>query len=141
MGRHQSRETALQVLYQIEINKIEVNEALRLMKEEFSAEAKDFEYTSRIVNGVMEKINFLNSVIERVAIDWSMKRIAKVELSIMRIALFETFFVEDVPSSVAVNEALILAKAFSSDEASKFINGVLGKVVVNLEEYKNIKVN
>ena len=139
MGRHQSRETALQVLYQIEISKIEANEALRLMKEEFSTDAKDFEYTSNIVNGVIEKKNFLNSVIERVAIDWSMNRIAKVELSIMRIALFEAFFVEDVPSNVAVNEALILAKAFSGDEASKFINGVLGKVVVNLEDYKKIE--
>ncbi len=78
--------------------------------------------------GLLEKRDFIDQTIETNAVGWRLDRMAKVSLAIMRVCVYEMFFVNDVPASVAINEAVELAKAFDHDAAPSFINGVMNAV-------------
>lgn len=136
MGRRQARETALQTLYQVEVGKIEPNTALQTMLDEFVIGKEDGEFASALVKGVITHQQDIDEVIQKLIVSWNFKRLAKVDLSALRLAIYELMFGHDVPPNVAVNEAIELAKTFSGEEAGKFVNGVLGKVVENLQEYR-----
>ena len=89
-------------------------------------------YLSTLVTGVREHQVELDAQIQPyLSQKWSLDRLAKTDLIILRIAFFELQFVDDVPTKVAVNEAIELTKAFSDDRSRKFVSGVLGKVVKN----------
>ena len=86
------------------------------------------------VTGVAQCVEELDSAISRVAKGWSIDRMNKVDLAILRLALYEIRYAEDVPAGVAINEAVDLAKAYSSDEAPAFINGILGRLAAEAHE-------
>lgn len=83
-------------------------------------------YARQIYVGVAEKQEQLDAVIAQYASGWKLARIAKVNVAILRLALYEIVFVDEVPPSVAINEAVELAKKYSGKEAASFINGILG---------------
>ena len=87
------------------------------------------EYAKALCQGVDEKADELDSVISQYLTGWKLNRIAKVNLAILRLALYEIIYADDVPDSVAINEAVELAKKYSGDEDSGFINGILGAYV------------
>ena len=89
---------------------------------------RDAEYLDRAFWGVFERLGELDGVIENFLRDWTPDRICKVDLAIMRLAIYEMLCEKDVPLGAAVNEAVELAKEFSADESPAFINGVLGNV-------------
>lgn len=86
-------------------------------------------YVKNKVERIIEKIPDLDSQINEIAKGWTTKRMGKVELTILRLALFEIQFDEDVPEKVAINEAVELAKKFGGDDSPSFVNGILAKLV------------
>jgi N utilization substance protein B len=89
---------------------------------------RDSEYIDRAFWGVFERLNELDGVIENFLRDWTIDRINKVDLALMRLSIYEMLCEKDVPPGVAVNEAVEMAKLYGADESPAFINGVLGNV-------------
>ncbi|TFB23843.1 transcription antitermination factor NusB [Filobacillus milosensis] len=120
--RRHAREKAFQGLYQIDINKDVTLENL------YEAIDEDVdEYAKKIIKGVVEHRVEIDQAIDDKLEKWSFSRIATVEKTVLRIAVYELMFEDEVPNKVAVNEAVELAKRFNEDQSGKFINGVLSK--------------
>ena len=128
MGRRASREIAMKLLYQLEIQKGDREQQIRMVLEENELSDNDRQYITDIVTGVLDKVEYLDRVIEKHSKGWRLNRIPKVDLSILRLAIYEICFRDDIPYNVSVNEAVELAKKYSSEEAGAFINGILSKV-------------
>lgn len=128
MGRKASREIAMKLLYQLEIQKEDKEEQIGVVLEENDLTDKDKEYILDIVNGVQKNISHIDSIIEKHSKGWKINRIPKVDLSVLRLAVYEIGFREDIPFNVSINEAVEIAKKYSGEEAGAFINGILGKV-------------
>jgi N utilization substance protein B len=127
MNRHQIRKSAFQTLFAELAN--EDADIAELYKEVLAIEhEKDIpDYLVTLVEGVNNHRDSLNEQIQSLlSAKWTVSRIAKSDLIILQIALFEMQYVDDVPNAVVINEALELADAFSDDSSKKFINGVLG---------------
>jgi N utilization substance protein B len=139
MSRRAARETAMMLLYQSEITRDFFEETLSTIKEEeFFTELhgtettltdKDQSYIRETITGVKEKIEDIDRQIEAVSIEWSIRRMSRVDLSILRLAVFEMQNNSTVPAQVAINEAVELAKKYGDDKTAKFINGVLGQIL------------
>ncbi len=128
MGRRASREIAMKLLYQLEIQKEDRESQIRLVLEENMLSGKDSDYVTTIVDTVYKNLEHIDKTIEINSKGWKIGRISKVDLSIMRLCICEVFYMDDIPYSVSVNEAVELAKKYSSEEAGAFINGILSKV-------------
>ena len=151
MNRRKSRETVMKLMYQMSINKEELMEVIENLKENIKADEEkmnepslvvrekdpdsmdlkevDMDYMIRIAKGVQENQELLDSKIESNLINWKVYRLSKIDLTILRICVFEMQFEEEIPERVAVNEAIELAKKFSSEKSAAFINGVLDKMM------------
>lgn len=90
---------------------------------------QDRRYIEKKYELVMEHLEKIDEMLNEAATGWKVSRMGKVELTILRLAAYEIYFDEDVPTSVAINEAVEMAKEFGGDESPAFINGVLGKLV------------
>lgn len=128
-----SRRQAIQVLYQSDILD-ESPIALLERDDAFIDEAKPSEYAEFLVRGTTEHLPELDAHIKANSENWSMDRMPSVDRAILRLACYEMMFVDEVPISVAINEAVDLAKDFGGeDESPKFVNGVLGSIATELE--------
>jgi N utilization substance protein B len=136
MSRRAAREAALQALYQMEIGKVKEETAIAFVVEENILNEKQEKFVRGIVSGVLQNMDRLNGIIRETAIEWNLERMAVVDRNIIRIALFEICYSDDVPPNVAVNEAIEMGKTFSTAESGKFINGILGKVLSSLQDYR-----
>ena len=123
--RRKSRELALQALYQEEL----AGQANLLDFEEFCSHfqvsKKAIPYARQLLQGVHEKKETINQLISRFAENWRLERMSVIDRNILRLAVFELYYQEDVPTSVAINEAVEIAKRFSTDDSGPFINGIL----------------
>lgn len=128
MGRRASREIAMKLLYQLEFQKDDREEQINYVLEENSLIDKDRDYVTDVVEGVVKNLSYLDKVIEDLSKGWKIGRISKVDLSIMRLSIYEICFRNDIPYSVSVNEAVELAKKYSNEDAGSFVNGILSKV-------------
>ncbi len=129
MKRRKAREYALQILFQYDFKEKKIdNKDL----EEFwhnTKEGKNVkEFTEEIVRGTLNRLEEIDTVIERVAENWLLKRMAAVDRNILRFAAYEILYRKDIPSAVTINEALEIAKKFSSTESASFINGILDRL-------------
>ncbi|MHA8138423.1 transcription antitermination factor NusB [Lactobacillaceae bacterium Scapto_B20] len=131
LTRHQIRALAFQTLFAIDVNKDTDKESF------FHAITKDDEqdypaYLSQLVDGVLEHQSELDAQIsEYLGKGWSIGRIAKVDLTILRIAFYEHDYVTDLPGKVIANEAIELTKQYSDDRSRRFVSGVLANIVQN----------
>ena len=128
MGRRASREMAMKLLYQLEIQKENREEQKKLFFEENTLNEKDKAYISDVIAGVYSNYEFINNMIELHSKGWKIGRISKVDISIMRLSIYEICFRDDIPFNVSINEAVELAKKYSSEDAGSFINGILSNV-------------
>ncbi len=128
MGRRASREIAMKLLYQMEIQKDDREEQIEVVFEENDLTENDKKYISDVLEGVLDKQQYIDSIIEKHSKGWKVSRLSKVDLSILRLGIYEISFREDIPFNVSINEAVELAKKYSSTDAGAFINGILGKV-------------
>lgn len=140
-NRHLGRIVALQTLYEYEFrvqsedSSVDVDEILRRGIERYESTLDDKTFVEELVRGVIEHQAELDEKIQPIAPDWPIEQIARIDRSILRIGLYELLHRADiVPPKVAINEAVELAKAFGSDNSSKFINGVLGTAYRTLVE-------
>lgn len=127
LSRHQVREEAFQVLFALQTDS-DADLATIYQSIPYHDQHQIPEYLKTLVEGVNEHQGELDQEISSLlANDWTIDRLAKPDLVILRLGLFEMQYVDDVPAAVAINEALELAKTFSNDKSRKFINGALGK--------------
>ncbi|MCM1160846.1 MAG: transcription antitermination factor NusB [Roseburia sp.] len=129
MSRREIREQIFKILFRIEFNQIEdMPEQLRLFfEQEETIEEKDEQEIRGKYEKIADKLEVIDGMLEEKADKWSVSRMGKVELALLRLAIYEMEFDDNVPVSVAINEAVELAKKFGQDEAPAFINGVLAK--------------
>jgi len=130
MGRRELREQIFKLLFRIEFNKpeeMEEQEKLFFEDDEKAISENDQEYIAlKYANIVCKKIE-IDTMINEIAEGWKTERMGKVDLTILRLAVYEIKFDEDVPTSVAINEAVELAKKYGQDGSPSFINGILAK--------------
>lgn len=124
MNRHTARKKAFQILFQLDINDNAPDQAM----DHFLEEKTPDPFLTRIVKGVAEQKSELDEKIAAHLENWSIERIASAEKTILRIAIYEILYEDDIPFSVSVNEAIELGHMFGDDKSGKFINGVLSKV-------------
>jgi len=143
-SRRAARELALNVLYQIDIVRTPPQEALETALANTGLEAGAAEFASTLVDGVLEHINDIDDILRRLSVGWELQRQPAVDRNILRIAIFEILHLDYVPPSVSINEAVELAKKFSTEESGRFVNGVLGtlvrerKIQTEAEEYDSV---
>jgi len=140
-NRHLGRIVALQTLYEYEFRKessddsADVKEILSRNLERYETAIDDTEFVDTLVDGVLKEQKAIDEKIQPIAPDWPIEQIARVDRNILRIGVYELLHqAEVVPPKVAINEAVELAKAFGSDNSSKFVNGVLGTAYRTLIE-------
>jgi N utilization substance protein B len=126
--RRRSREFALQVLYQLEILKQDPTKVLTTTKENFLTKDHDFEFAERIVLGIQKNINEIDSLIKRYSEHWRLDRMTIIDRNILRMALFELLYCDDIPPKVTLNEAVSLGKKYGTEESGSFINGILDRI-------------
>lgn len=132
MRRSEVREVLFKLLFRAEFN--DVSEMPEQMQFFFNVDAedegisdKDREYIIARENSILEKLPEIDKAISEKATGWTIDRFGKVDLAIVRLAVFEIMFDDDIPVGVAINEAVELAKKYGRDESSGFVNGVLAK--------------
>ena len=132
--RHQARELALQVLFQREfIKDIDLHNTLDYFKGVIDSSNEVYQYAEFITFGVSQNQSKIDSKIESFSQNWSLNRIALVDLTIMRVAVFELLFSNnEVPPKASIDEAVELAKQYSTTDSSSFINGILDQIYKNM---------
>lgn len=143
-NRHLGRIIALQTLYEYEFRAdsadttADLDEVLGRNLERYSETIEDKGFVERLVKGVKDAASKLDALIQPIAPEWPLDQIARIDRTILRMAVYElTEMADIVPPKVAINEAVELAKAFGSDNSSKFVNGVLGTAYRTLVEGKS----
>jgi N utilization substance protein B len=129
--RHTSRKLALTSIFCWVFNESDKNDTISLSADlwENQLGVQDTELTSEIVDGVKTHLDAIDKIVEESAPEWPIDKIAKVDLVVLRIAIYELLFGKSTPAKVAVDEAVELAKEFGNDTSHKFVNGVLGTVI------------
>jgi len=138
MSRRELREQIFKYIFRIEFNdREEMPKQEQFFFETLKMEAhekelreirdEDAAYISSKSNKILEKLDEIDEMINKQAKGWTTQRMGKVDLTILRLAVYEIIFDEDVPTGVAINEAVELAKKFGQEESSGFVNGVLAK--------------
>lgn len=131
MTRRELRENSFKMLFRAEFHDIgEMKEQLCLFEEELGElKEEDLAYIEQKINGILEHLADIDESINDVAQGWKTSRMGKVDLSLIRLAVYEIRYEEDIPDKVAINEAVELAKRYGTDDSASFINGVLAKFV------------
>jgi len=127
-SRKLAREMAVEFLFQIEFQKADIKEQVEDFLDSLQPDNFDKNYFFEIVNGVLNCQAEIDELISKNAKEWTIDRIAKVDLAILRVAIYEIRHREDIPLGVSINEAVEIAKKFGTDESSKFINGLLAQI-------------
>ena len=134
MGRKQAREGAMKLLFQMESTNDFSNEAMDLYLDNFMFDDGETQYIKDSIVKITENIEEIDNYIIANLEGWSINRLAKVDLSVLRLAIFEIMYRDDIPMEVSINEAIETVKKYSTDDAFKFINGVLGGFVRSIEK-------
>ncbi|SHN12498.1 transcription antitermination factor NusB [Gracilibacillus kekensis] len=125
MKRRAAREKALQVLFSLDIEEYDLETTL---ENTLDSEERD-SFLLSIVNGVIENQQEIDEKITKHLENWSIKRLAFVEKTLLRMATYELFYLKDAPESVVINEVIEIAHIFGDEKSGKFINGVLSKMI------------
>jgi N utilization substance protein B len=126
--RHQARELALKVLFQLEGTDDDPEEVLRYHAIENGATEDIANFARELVRGVLDNEDRLDAILTEASEHWKVEQMAKVDRVILRIAVYEIAVDRKVPTKAAINESIELAKTFSGEEAGRFVNGILGRV-------------
>jgi N utilization substance protein B len=146
MRRRLAREIALQSLYQMQMNEVTAGVAIAMAiheaenENEAGMELKDEkidpQYIEELVAGIEQNKILIDELLVEYLKGWQIDRLSKVDKEVLRLAAYEMIFRDDVPPKVVVNEAIELSKHFGTEESGKFVNGVLGKMIKELDEIK-----
>lgn len=144
MKRRTARQIAVQCLYQSEMNDIPVQTAVETIVEQMreedlgSEEPTDegIQFVHRLIEGTQSRRKEIDGIVSGYLTGWKVDRLSMVDRQILRMAVYEMFFIDDVPPKVVVNEAIELSKMFGGEESGKFVNGVMGKIINEAESVK-----
>lgn len=128
MSRKRARIGAMQALFAMDVNDDFSTDKLDLFMENHEFQGDEVDYIKRTVPDILDKLDLVDETIEKNLKGWTMARLAKVDRQILRIAVYEFLYKDDIPDEVSINEAVEIARLYSSDEAPKFINGILGTI-------------
>ncbi|MCM1327214.1 MAG: transcription antitermination factor NusB [Bacteroidales bacterium] len=132
MGRHELREHIFKLLFRIEFNDMEdMPEQVRLFLEDSESikSEKDAAYIEDKYQKISEKLSEIDGIINQYAEGWDITRMGKVEVTVLRLAVYEILFDDNIPGSVAINEAVEIAKQYGQENSGGFVNAVLAKIV------------
>lgn len=144
-NRHLGRIIALQTLYEQDFRlsagdtNIDLEAVLARNVGRYEGTVEDKDFVARVVRGVDARAAELDTVLQPIAPEWPIDQIARMDRVILRMGLHELTYELDVPPKVVINEAVELAKAFGSENSSKFVNGVLGTVLRQREEREGVR--
>ena len=129
MKRKRSREIAMELLFSMEISKNSYEETIECFVEDYEMDLKtiDLEYIKEVMKSVVDHKEEIDEIIKNSLINWTIDRVSKVNLTIVRLAISEMLYINDVPDVVAINEAIELTKKYSDDKSVSFVNGALDK--------------
>ena len=146
MKRRSARIVAVQSLYQIEMNRIPPVEALHTSMEEALGDNESgmdvtdadelLQYVQGLLSELVPKLPEIDAVLTNFLDGYQVERLSRVDREVLRLAVYEMLYRDDIPPKVALNEAIEVAKYFGSDESGKFVNGVLGKMIRRVDELK-----
>jgi len=136
--RRLAREYTLQILYAIDVCKLEAEETQQSFWEGHKSGKKVLEFATTLIEGTLKNLPQIDSLIVRYARNWDIDRMASIDRNILRQATFEILYLPDIPINVIINEAIELAKKYSTEESGKFVNGILDKIGQTRSE-KNLK--
>lgn len=134
-NRRMARELALQLLYQRELSADEASEDVQASLDGIDLSTDAGRFCKELIEGVIGRLGELDSIIEPYLEHWSLERMSVVDRNILRLAVYELRFMDDIPFKVSIDEAIELAKLFGSDESGAFVNGILDHLA------KEIKVD
>ncbi len=134
--RREGRELALQVLYALDLNPMMMEETLQLFRENTRAVEQVRLFAEELVEGVMANRDVIDKMIAGTSKNWTLSRMAKVDLNILRLAVFELNFRSDIPRNVTINEAIEVAKKFGTGDSPAFVNGMLDEIASTIEKGK-----
>jgi transcription antitermination protein NusB len=124
--RREARELAMKILFQVEVGHRPLEEVLETTLEAVPVPEEERGFLEDVVHGVLERQTELDQVISELASGWKLERIANIDRNVLRIALYEIQHRSDIPPGVSVNEAVEMAKKYSTADSGKFVNGILG---------------
>ncbi|MCT8138703.1 transcription antitermination factor NusB [Anaerobacillus sp. CMMVII] len=130
MKRRLARVKAVQSLFQVDMSGTDKEEAISNVLEE--DEVKDT-FLDQLVSGTLENLEEIDQLFKSHLENWKIDRVGNVDRAVIRMAIFEMKFLEDIPLNVSLNEAVDVAKSFGGDESGRFVNGVLSKVAETLK--------
>ncbi len=136
-NRHLARTLALQTLFEWDFNNMPKDKLAGMLGYNFVEFAPDFDdqgFAEGLLNGVVEKIPEIDSLIVKYAPEWPIEQITVIDRNVLRLGIYELKYTRDIPPKVAINESIELAKTFGGDSSGKFINGVLGSIYKKMEE-------
>ena len=135
MSRKKARDNAFKCIYELEFGKDEnLDKILDYCYEENEDKPSEIEYIDMVVRGVKENLEEIDKIILSKLKNWSLDRIAKIDLAILRLAIYEIKYLDDIPEKVSANEAVELAKIYGNNESKNFVNGVIAAVIESKEE-------
>lgn len=131
--RRRGRETALKLLYALDITQEPVGELLQASWLDTVVPEAVREFSVALVVGVMTHRDEIDTLVQEWSMNWSLERIGIIERNILRFAIYELLFLTDIPPNVTINEAVEVAKRYGTDEAPSFINGILDRIKQEIE--------
>ncbi|UCG80123.1 MAG: transcription antitermination factor NusB [Desulfobacterales bacterium] len=140
-NRRRSRELAMQALFQIEMNPDHSTEAIDLFCKHFRVSKNVKPFFLRLVEGVKEFQQEIDSLIERFSENWKLSRMSRVDRNVLRIAVYELLYCNDIPPKVSINEAIDIGKRFGTEDSGAFINGIIDGVRISLEKENRLHSN
>lgn len=126
--RHRGREIAIQVLYQLDMTSISPDQALEIFSNNFKVKKTSWDFAEELVRGICSHLKELDALIEGESQHWKLSRMTVTDRNILRLAVYELQYMDDIPSKVTLNEAIELGKKFGTEESGAFINGILDKI-------------
>jgi N utilization substance protein B len=139
LGRRIAREQALKAFYQMDVAKARPEEAFRTVTTGLVLKPDNKGYLQELIWGMWENRSRIDELIDRFAVDWTVERLSRVDRAILRLAVYELLYCQDIPASVSINEAVELCKKYSGPQSGPFVNGILGAIHRFLQEEPALK--
>jgi N utilization substance protein B len=130
--RRRSREAAIKIIYQVEMSGYPPEDCLKMYWENNNEGEGIKEFANFLVRGVFAHLDDIDQKVGKISSNWPIKRMHKVDLNILRLAVFEMYYTQGIPHKVSINEAIELAKKFGTEESKTFVNGILGRLFDNI---------
>ncbi len=127
-SRSRAREQALQILYFVDLTGTPAADALPLFRENFDSPEDDFPFAEQLVSGIQTNQATLDKALEDSSDNWKLSRMSRIDRNILRLGAFELLHCPETPSSVAIDEAIELAKKYGDEHSPSFVNGILDRI-------------